>query len=164
MTGAILVRGGRVLDPDGELHTPRVADVFLENGRIAAVGDGAAERAALRPGARLVDAAGLLVVPGFVNAHYHSHDVLLRGLFEQLPLEVWGLFSFPQNYARRSEVAEADPGLLAGGSGRGQRNASGARRVTRYSMGPNRKCLDQSRYLSGAPLRDSPLRGRVNTI
>jgi 5-methylthioadenosine/S-adenosylhomocysteine deaminase len=104
MSAALLVRGGRVLDPDGELHQPPVADVFVTDGRIAALGREATAAAAERPDLRVVDAADMLVVPGFVNAHYHSHDVLLRGLFEQMPLEVWGLFSFPQNYPRRSDA------------------------------------------------------------
>jgi cytosine/adenosine deaminase-related metal-dependent hydrolase len=100
--GSVLVRGGRVLDPDGELDRPPLADIVIENGRIAAVGSDAAGRASAN--VRMIDAEGMLVMPGFVNAHYHSHDVLLRGLFEQLPLEIWGLFSFPQSYPRRSEA------------------------------------------------------------
>jgi 5-methylthioadenosine/S-adenosylhomocysteine deaminase len=51
----------------------------------------------------VIDAREMLVTPGFINAHYHSHDVLLRGMFEQLPLEVWGLYSFPSSYPRRSD-------------------------------------------------------------
>ena len=43
-----------------------------------------------------------LVIPGFVNTHYHSHDLLVRGLLEELPLEIWGLYSRPQNYPPRS--------------------------------------------------------------
>ena len=104
MSPPLLVRGGRVLHPDGELHKPPVADVFVEDGRIVGLGQAATAHAARRPEVSVLDAAGMLVVPGFVNAHYHSHDVLLRGLFEQMPLEVWGLFSFPQNYPRRSEA------------------------------------------------------------
>jgi len=37
----------------------------------------------------VIDATGRLVVPGLINAHYHSHDTLCRGLFEELPLEFW---------------------------------------------------------------------------
>ena len=29
------------------------------------------------------------MIPDLVNAHYHSHDVLSRGMFEDIPLEVW---------------------------------------------------------------------------
>ncbi|WP_158808652.1 amidohydrolase family protein [Beijerinckia sp. L45] len=54
-----------------------------------------------------MDAGGLLITPGFVNAHCHSHDTLLRGLFEQLPLDLWGLVAFPFYWPRRGteEVA-----------------------------------------------------------
>src|SRR5262249_49785244 len=49
-----------------------------------------------------MDASGFLITPGFVNAHCHSHDTLLRGLFEQIPLELWGLTAFPFHWSRRS--------------------------------------------------------------
>jgi 5-methylthioadenosine/S-adenosylhomocysteine deaminase len=40
-----------------------------------------------RPGA--IDARGLLVLPGLVNGHTHSHEILQRGRYPKLPLEVW---------------------------------------------------------------------------
>ncbi|MEH2470923.1 5-methylthioadenosine/S-adenosylhomocysteine deaminase [Nitrobacteraceae bacterium AZCC 2161] len=97
----ILIAGGRVLDPNGELDQPPVADILVTNGRIAAVGpEGSLD---VGENIRTIDARGMLITPGFINAHYHSHDVLLRGMFEQMPLEVWGLYSFPSNYPRRSD-------------------------------------------------------------
>jgi 5-methylthioadenosine/S-adenosylhomocysteine deaminase len=95
----ILVTGGRVLDPEGELHRPPVAPILIEGERIAAVGDAAAAQAG---DAEIVDARGYLVTPGFINAHCHSHDTLLRGLFEQLPLDLWGMTAFPFNWSPRS--------------------------------------------------------------
>jgi hypothetical protein len=41
---AIIV-GGRVLDFDGDLDLPAFADVFIENGRISAVGEAAGQNA-----------------------------------------------------------------------------------------------------------------------
>ena len=41
-------------------------------------------------------------MPGFVNAHYHSHDVLLKGCFETIPLELWLLSALPPSYPKRS--------------------------------------------------------------
>src|SRR5436305_5791780 len=84
-TKRTLIRGGQVYDHDGDVHKPAVADVLIEDDTIVAVGtdlspDGAPE---------IVDASGRLVVPGLINAHYHSHDALCRGLFEELPLEFW---------------------------------------------------------------------------
>ena len=43
-----------------------------------------------------------LLLPGFVNAHYHSHDVLLKGSFETIPLELWLLSALPPSYPKRS--------------------------------------------------------------
>jgi 5-methylthioadenosine/S-adenosylhomocysteine deaminase len=96
----LLITGGRVLDPLGELHQPPVLDIFIEGGRIAALGEAARGQAVPGYGAR-IDAQGCLVTPGFVNAHSHSHDTLLRGNFEQLPLEVWGLSAFPTSFSPR---------------------------------------------------------------
>ena len=95
----LLIRGGRVYDHDGDVHRPAIADILIEGTTIAAVGP------RLPPGqtagARVIDATGHLVMPGMINAHYHSHDTLCRGLFEELPLEMWLLYTLPMG-ARRS--------------------------------------------------------------
>lgn len=98
---SILIAGGQILDPNGELDQPPVADILVTDGRIAAIGS--AGSLEVGRDIRTIDARGMLVTPGFINAHYHSHDVLLRGLFEQLPLEIWGLYSFPSSFPRRSD-------------------------------------------------------------
>jgi 5-methylthioadenosine/S-adenosylhomocysteine deaminase len=100
MGRGILITGGRVLDPEGELHRPAVVDILIEADRISALGESAKARAEAI-GAEIVDAGGKLITPGFVNAHSHSHDVLLRGAFEQQPLDVWGLAAFPSGWPRR---------------------------------------------------------------
>ena len=84
----ILIAGGRALDPDGELDQPPVADILVVKERCSDRSGGFAQ---YWQEYRTIDARGMLVTPGFINAHYHSHDVLLRGMFEQMPLEVWGL-------------------------------------------------------------------------
>jgi 5-methylthioadenosine/S-adenosylhomocysteine deaminase len=106
VTRPLLIAGARVLDPDGELDRPAVADVLVADGRIAAIGPSLAAP----PGTERMDARGCLLTPGFVNAHSHSHDTLLRGLFEGLPLEAWGLLAFPSGWPRRSP---AEVGLRA---------------------------------------------------
>jgi dihydroorotase len=57
---SIVVKGGRVLDQQGE----RAADVVIEEGRIAAIGDD------LSAGT-VVDASGCVVAPGLVDLHAH---------------------------------------------------------------------------------------------
>lgn len=103
MTSSLkLVFGGRVFDLDGDVDQPPLADVLIERGRIVAVGADAVKQAANHADIERVDATGKLIIPGLVNAHYHSHDVLLRGCYEQIPLDIWGFYSFPANYSRRS--------------------------------------------------------------
>src|SRR5437667_12570912 len=80
----LLIGGGQAYDHDGDVHHPSVADILIENGRIAAVG----ANLAVDGEHDVMEAAGRLVVPGLINAHYHSHDTLCRGLFEELPLEM----------------------------------------------------------------------------
>jgi len=104
MTGDLLIRGGRVFDLKGDVDHPPLADLLIQDGRIAAV----APDLVADPSVPVVEAAGQLLIPGLVNAHYHSHDVLLRGMFEQMPLDLWGLFSGPASY---SGVGPDDVGL-----------------------------------------------------
>jgi 5-methylthioadenosine/S-adenosylhomocysteine deaminase len=99
----LLVRGGQVYDHEGDVHKPAIADILIENGDIVAVGanlatDGQHE---------VLDASGRLVVPGLINAHYHSHDTLCRGLFEELPLEMWLLYTLPMGQKRSKEEVRA---------------------------------------------------------
>lgn len=100
---ATLVTGGRVLDLAGDTDHPPLADVLIEKGRVVAVGPEATQQASLMPDVETVDAGNCLLIPGLVNAHYHSHDVLLRGAFEQIPMDIWGFYSLPGNYSRRTE-------------------------------------------------------------
>lgn len=61
----VVLRGGLVYDAVS--REPRQVDLLLENGKIAAIGTGLA----LPDGCEVVDAAGLRVYPGFVDAHTH---------------------------------------------------------------------------------------------
>ncbi|HNX33054.1 MAG TPA: D-aminoacylase [Kiritimatiellia bacterium] len=70
MTFDLILRKGRVVDGTGT--AARVADVGVSGDRIAAVGDLSGARAV-----REIDAAGLVVCPGFIDAHAHSDAYLL---------------------------------------------------------------------------------------
>src|SRR5207237_8149172 len=56
----------------------------------------------VEPGVEVIDAREHLVLPGFINAHYHSHDVLAKGTLEEVPLESWRLYALPPQYPPRS--------------------------------------------------------------
>ena len=59
----LVIRNGTVFDGTGAPR--RVADVAVQDGKIAAVGP------KLGKGRREIDAAGLMVTPGFVDIHTH---------------------------------------------------------------------------------------------
>ena len=67
MTEPLALRGGRVIDPANGLDA--VADVFIADGRVAAVGPDAGKDAS-----RTIDASGLVVCPGFVDIHTHLRE------------------------------------------------------------------------------------------
>jgi len=98
----LLVRGGRVYDHDGDVHRPAEADVLIAGADIVAVAPGLAA-----DGARVIDARGHIVIPGLINAHYHSHDTLCRGMFEELPLEFWFMYTVPLGANRSKEEVRA---------------------------------------------------------
>lgn len=107
----ILIKNGRVFDLDGDVDRPPAADILIAAGKIAAIEPGLAAKLAqggTHPALKgtgvgtVIDARDKLVVPGFINAHYHSHDVLLKGCFETIPLEHWVLAALPPSYPKRS--------------------------------------------------------------
>src|SRR5438270_13480077 len=99
----LLVRGGQVYDHDADVHKPARADILIEGDEIIAVGPDLP----VGHGDVVVDARDRLVVPGLINAHYHSHDTLCRGLFEELPLEMWLLYTLPMGQNRSVEEVRA---------------------------------------------------------
>ena len=94
-----LIRGGRIYDHDGDVHQPAIADLLINGETIERIAPSIAPDA----GVEVIDAKGKLIIPGMVNAHYHSHDVLAKGLFEEMPFDVWTLHSNPGNYGNRSQ-------------------------------------------------------------
>jgi len=101
-TSRLLIRGGAVYDHDGDVHKPKAADILIEASEIVAVGEGLPA-----DGAEVIDAREKLVIPGLINAHYHSHDTLCRGLFEEMPLEIWLLYTLPLGAHRSKEEVRA---------------------------------------------------------
>jgi 5-methylthioadenosine/S-adenosylhomocysteine deaminase len=83
VAASLVLQNGLVDVGGGEF---RRSDVAVAGGRIV---DRAAE------GAERIDCSRYLVVPGMVNAHNHSNENWFRGMWDNLPLEPWMLFSYP---------------------------------------------------------------------
>ena len=67
---ALLLIGGRVIDPANRIDS--VADVLIRQGKIAAVGREAAQRAPA--GTERMDVKGLVVCPGLIDLHVHLRE------------------------------------------------------------------------------------------
>src|SRR5271156_4237959 len=96
----LLLQGGQALTPDADWHAPPRADIAVAGDKIVGVGPG--YRTSDAHGVEVIDARDHLVLPGFVNAHYHAHDVLAKGTLEEVPLESWRLYALPPQYPPRS--------------------------------------------------------------
>ena len=63
----LLIKGGRIIDPAQGID--RAADLLVEDGRVATIGDGIGD-----DGADVFAAAGLIVAPGFIDLHVHLRE------------------------------------------------------------------------------------------
>jgi cytosine/adenosine deaminase-related metal-dependent hydrolase len=73
MADRILIRGGIVLTQDDNLGELPRADILVEGDRIAEVG-----RNIAAADAKVIDAAGDIVIPGFVDTHRHTWETSIR--------------------------------------------------------------------------------------
>jgi len=78
-----IIRGGRLLDP--RAHRADPADVLVTGDTISEIG---APGLAAPADATAVDARGLLLHPGLINAHMHAHGNLAKGMGDRWTLEL----------------------------------------------------------------------------
>ncbi|MGD2042381.1 MAG: amidohydrolase family protein [Acidimicrobiia bacterium] len=81
-TGRKLIKGGMVLSMDPAVGEMAVGDVLIEGDKIIEVG-----RNLSVDGAEVFDAAGMIVMPGFVDTHRHIWEGVLRNIGTDVPLE-----------------------------------------------------------------------------
>ena len=83
-----IITNGYVLTCDSANRGGRYT-LLIRNGRIVEISDSADLFTYLHPYAEIVDASGRLIVPGFVNAHFHSESLLLRARTQGLHFGLW---------------------------------------------------------------------------
>jgi cytosine/adenosine deaminase-related metal-dependent hydrolase len=103
----MIIRGGTVVDTDPV--QAQVADVLVEGGRISVVGPGLPAP----DGAEVVDAAGMLVLPGFVDTHRHTWQAGLRAFAPDISLGAYLELVFG-GVGPRYQPDDVHTGTLAG--------------------------------------------------
>lgn len=83
-----LIKGGTVIC--GEQQTAEKTDLYVEDNNIIKIGKNLQIQAD-----EIIDADGQLIIPGLVNAHLHSDENLFKAQFDNLPLELWMLYTYP---------------------------------------------------------------------
>lgn len=84
----ILIKGGTVLL--GAEYLPEETDIYIEDNNIVQIGKNLQKEAD-----EVIDAREQLIIPGLVNAHLHSDENLFKAQFDNLPLELWMLYTYP---------------------------------------------------------------------
>ncbi|MBP2322967.1 cytosine/adenosine deaminase-related metal-dependent hydrolase [Kibdelosporangium banguiense] len=100
-----LITGAYVATIDGQGTEFADGYVAVVDGRIAAVGSGAAP--AEYSGLRRVDGAGCLVTPGLVNTHHHLYQWGTRGYAQQEDLFGWLVALYPVWAGINAEIVSA---------------------------------------------------------
>jgi 5-methylthioadenosine/S-adenosylhomocysteine deaminase len=70
-----LIRNATVVTVDASIGEIQGGDILIEDDRIAGVG-----RSLRADDAEIVDATGMIAIPGLVNAHIHTWEIPLRGI------------------------------------------------------------------------------------
>lgn len=84
----ILLTNGIVITMDDEFHQYPNGAVAISGDAILAVGD-ADDIKANTTAATVIDCAGCCIMPGLINCHTHTPMTLMRGLADDLRLDVW---------------------------------------------------------------------------
>jgi 5-methylthioadenosine/S-adenosylhomocysteine deaminase len=104
--GTVVFRDVLVYRADAPEGCIGPTDVRIDDGLIGAVGGDAGRGAP--PQARTIEGGGhRLLLPGLINAHFHSPANHLKGAFASLPLELFMLFESPSGEWVRPTPREA---------------------------------------------------------
>jgi 5-methylthioadenosine/S-adenosylhomocysteine deaminase len=89
---SILIKRATIISMDQTRGAmPFRGDILIEHDRIKDMGP----ELNASPEATVLDASDHLVTPGLVNAHLHSWEAMFKGRYDNMPLELWMLYSYP---------------------------------------------------------------------
>ena len=113
--GHLLIHGATILSVDPDIGELARGDLEIDDGVIVAVGVNLDA-----PGAEVIDAAGAIAIPGFVDTHWHAWGTLMRGAIGDGPEHGWfarkgalGPYYTPEDTAAGARLGLSE-GLAAG--------------------------------------------------
>ncbi|MEJ5200957.1 MAG: amidohydrolase family protein [Anaerolineales bacterium] len=74
----LLIKHGLVVTLDAQDRIFRDGTIYIENGRIVEVGPGSS--IADKPGVKVIDATGKIVMPGMISCHNHLYSAVVRSI------------------------------------------------------------------------------------
>lgn len=86
---SLLIRGCAVLAPHAQGRLLLHQNILVVGNRIQAIGPTSTLPPDPASTGTILDAEGLLAIPGLINAHTHSPENLLKATSPSLPLELW---------------------------------------------------------------------------
>jgi len=91
MQADIVIKNAMILTMDDKLTLHEKADLAIAGSKIVDISPQTKYQ-----GKKVIDASGKLVMPGLINTHTHAAMTLLRGIADDMPLDVWWQkFIFP---------------------------------------------------------------------
>ena len=109
----LLIRNGLLITVDEDHRIIPYGSIYIEDNIIKAVGSDA--EIGNKPGTTVVDAAGKLVLPGFVQVHVHLNQTLFRGTADDMDVVDWlkrRIWPFEQAHSYDSVYASARLSIL----------------------------------------------------
>ncbi|KKC32243.1 amidohydrolase family protein [Devosia psychrophila] len=85
----LIITNAVVVTADGANTLLEKGGVAVSNGKITHIASAETLAAMEGQAKRVIDASGMLLMPGLINTHCHAADSLFRGLVEDLKLEPW---------------------------------------------------------------------------
>ena len=139
----LIVTHALVVTADAAGTVIRDGAVAVKGGRIDRLGP-AAE---IGTGAReVIDAGGMILMPGLINTHCHAADSLFRGLVEDLPLEPW----LRQVWKAEAAILDRDTVRLGATLGFAEQLLGGVTTVMDMFWHPARRWPRRGRWASGS--------------
>ena len=105
-----LIRGADVLSMDPDLGEQLATDVLIGNGRIEAIGTGLAA-----DGAEVIDAQGMILMPGMIDGHRHVWETISMGYMSKLAPSVYPYFPWANSAVIAMDPEDHYIAELAGG-------------------------------------------------